>query len=381
MKEERTLRVIQTLEIEDNCRGIYADNQFIFKNFSQLLDSADHAWSYSTAIERDENYTFLSVYANQKQLSEFSRDPQGILSVGDLIRSQKAAALTAKVDLSRLCFFDVLPDHLLHRWFSLRDAAMQEIIRTVPRPASYDIMHKIHVLTTEISKRGLNVGKIRERVKYDIYTSATGRLATVKGSYPIMNIKKEERKSVTPQNDLFLELDLNGAEIRTLLAFSGVQQPTEDIHLWNMKDMPPWISRSEAKAQFFAWLYNPKAENGIYEKHYNKKAYLEHYTNATIRTPFGRALPVDERKALNYLLQSTTSDIVLENAYKIVKKLRGTKSFVAFTMHDSVVLDFAKEDYEMVSQLKDIFETNLFGRFLSNVSIGKNFGEMKEIRV
>ena len=100
-----------------------------------------------------------------------------------------------------------------------------------------------------------------------------------------------------------------------------------------------------------------------------------------VKTPYGRELPVDERKALNYLLQSTTSDIVLDSAYKIMKKLKGSKSFVAFTMHDSVVLDFSREDHPLVAELKEIFETNMFGKFLSNIRIGKNFGDMKEMKV
>jgi hypothetical protein len=180
---------------------------------------------------------------------------------------------------------------------------------------------------------------------------------------------------------MFLELDINGAEIRTLLAFSGIEQPTEDIHLWNMKEQPPWLTRRETKEQFFAWLYNPKAENKIYEKYYNKDVYLQHFDGSTVSTPFGRSLAVDDRRALNYLLQSTTSDIVLANSYKIMKRLKGLKSFVAFTMHDSVVLDFSKEEHGIVSEIQQIFEDNMFGSFLSTISIGKNFGNLKEISI
>ena len=61
--------------------------------------------------------------------------------------------------------------------------------------------------------------------------------------------------------------------------------------------------------------------------------------------------------------------------------LKGKRSKIAFTMHDSVVLDFAKEDYKIVEALKTIFEDNLFGRFSSTISIGKNFGDLKEISI
>jgi hypothetical protein len=326
-------------------------------------------------------------------LSEYSSDPVTLKATENILEAQKSAAITAKIDFSELCFYEILPDHLLHRWFSLREEAMSNVLKSVQKPKDqkpkdYDILHKIHVVVENISRQNLSVSGANMRVKYDMLSSATGRLATSRGSYPILNISKEERSSVKPQNDLFLELDLNGAEIRTLLAFSGQEQPDYDIHEFNrdhtgtkMTRPGTKMTRQEMKSKFFAWLYNPKAVDYDLEKLYNKDVYKKHYNNGKIETPFGRDLEVDERKALNYLLQSTTSDIVLQNAYEIMNLLKDKKSKVAFTMHDSVVLDFAKEDHGLVSEIKEIFETNIFGKFMSTVNIGKNFGNLKEIAI
>jgi hypothetical protein len=333
-------------------------------------------------------------------LSEYSSDPVTLKATENILEAQKSAAITAKIDFSELCFYEILPDHLLHRWFSLREEAMSNVLKSVQKPKDYDILHKIHVVVENIqkpkdydilhkihvvveniSRQNLSVSGANMRVKYDMLSSATGRLATSRGSYPILNISKEERSSVKPQNDLFLELDLNGAEIRTLLAFSGQEQPDYDIHEFNRDHTGTKMTRQEMKSKFFAWLYNPKAVDYDLEKLYNKDVYKKHYNNGKIETPFGRDLEVDERKALNYLLQSTTSDIVLQNAYEIMNLLKDKKSKVAFTMHDSVVLDFAKEDHGLVSEIKEIFETNIFGKFMSTVNIGKNFGNLKEIAI
>ena len=379
MRQEK--KIIQTLDIENNCHGIYCNEEFHFENEKKEIIDATFAWCQSPLFENDEDWTFLQLFLKGQKLEEYSPEQNFLKSVNSQIQAQKDAALTAKIDFSEMCFYEIMPDHLLHRWFSLREQAMRSVLQNAPKPKDYDILHKIHVLLSDISSRTLTVNNHEERVRYSMFSSATGRLATGRDSYPILNIHKSERCSIVPKNDLFLELDLNGAEIRTLLGFSGVEQPSEDIHLWNMKEMPPWTKRTEAKERFFAWLYNPKAESEIYEKFYNKKAYLEHFNGTIVKTPFGRELPVDERKALNYLLQSTTSDIVLDNSYKIMKLLKDRRSNIAFTMHDSVVLDFAKEDHHMVKEIKDVFENNLFGKFLSTVNIGKNFGNLKEINI
>ena len=374
-------KIIQTLDIENNCYGVYCQDRFHFQNTEDSLRDATVAWRHSPILSEDDKWTYVNLFLKNVSLSEYSSDPVTLKATENILEAQKSAAITAKIDFSELCFYEILPDHLLHRWFSLREQAMSNVLKSVQKPKDYDILHKIHVVVENISRQNLSVSGANMRVKYDMMSSATGRLATSRGSYPILNISKEERSSVKPQNDLFLELDLNGAEIRTLLAFSGQEQPDYDIHEFNRDHSGTKMTRQEMKSKFFAWLYNPKAVDYDLEKLYNKDVYKKHYNNGKIETPFGRDLEVDERKALNYLLQSTTSDIVLQNAYEIMNLLKGKKSKVAFTMHDSVVLDFAKEDHGLVGEIKEIFETNIFGKFMSTVNIGKNFGNLKEIAI
>ena len=372
--------ILQSLDIESTCLGLYSKGRFYDHQDKSLTNRATVAWKHSECFE-EAKYTYLSLYLRGESLSSYGSGLEKLKTLEQLIGSQKIAAQTAKVDLSDICFLDLLPDHLLNQWLSLRESVMQNILREVDRPKDYDILHKIHVLTTNLSKTPVRVGHSLEKIRYNMFSSATGRLATEKGFFPILNISKEERGRITPQNDVFLELDLNGAEIRTLLALSGKQQPNHDIHEYNKEVLTGGATRKETKARFFAWLYNPEATDKELEKLYNKDAYRGHYKEGYITTPYGRELKVDERRALNYLTQSTTSDIVLENAYKIMNFLKGKKSFVAFTMHDSVVLDFCKEEHNLVGEIKNIFETNIFGRFLSTVCIGKNYGNLREIKV
>ena len=145
-------------------------------------------------------------------------------------------------------------------------------------------------------------------------------------------------------------------------------QPDGDIHEWNRKNASRSLTtRSEMKERFFAWLYNPSATDYMLEKYYNKNIYKKHYDGQRVITPFNRELETEERKALNYLLQSTTSDIVIENVYKIVMFLKNKKTNISFTMHDAVILDFAKEDMKLVYEIKDLFEQTRLGKFYSNI--------------
>ena len=187
-----------------------------------------------------------------------------------------------------------------------------------------------------------------------------------------------------PQNDAFVELDLNAAEIRMLMALSGREQPRGDIHEWVVENVfNNAVERSQAKIELFAWLYNPSSSKSRFDQIFSRTIFRDFYLseNQELTTPFGRKLIVEERKAQNYLLQSTTSDQVLENAYKIQKMLKGTKSKIAFTLHDSIILDMSQKDVIMLRDIKKQFEETRWGSFTSTCKVGKTFGSLKELEI
>jgi hypothetical protein len=221
-------------------------------------------------------------------------------------------------------------------------------------------------------------------VLYDIFGSATGRLTTKRGSIPVLTLKKEQRELLRPQNDAFVELDLNAAEVRMLMALSGRDQPCGDIHEWIVDNVfNGSIERSKAKIELFAWLYNPSNSKSEFDQIFSRQIFRDFYfyDDNILTTPFGRRLPVEERKAQNYLLQSTTSDQVLENAYKIQKMLKTKKSTIAFTLHDSIILDMSQEDAIMLKEIKNQFEQTRWGKFMSTCKIGNTFGNLKELNL
>ena len=375
--------ILQTLDIKDNCKGIFHRGAFLFDGVEEEASRYSIAWKHSPMLE-DENFRYLFLSLKDDDLSTYSVDPELYEEYKKKMLAQGKAAATAKIDLTEECFFDLLPEHQLTKWFKMREQALHSLHKSTKREDDYDILHKAHVLTAEIGRQDLMFEGKKGRVQYNIFGSATGRLTTKKGSVPIMTLKKEDRHKITPQNDAFVELDLNAAEVRTLMALSGREQPQEDIHAWVTENVfNGEIERSKAKIELFAWLYNPSSSESRFDEFFSRQIFRDFFAaeDQVLTTPFGRRLAVDERKAQNYLLQSTTSDIVIQNAYKIMKMLKGKKSQIAFTLHDSIIIDMCKKDAIMLKQIKEQFEETPWGPFVSTCKIGKTFGHLKDLEI
>ena len=162
---------------------------------------------------------------------------------------------------------------------------------------------------------------------------------------------------------------------------SGEDQPQQDIHDWNMSNIFPQINdREAAKKRVFSWLYNPIAEDKDLERFYNRSLVLKkHWDGNKITNPFGRQIEADAKHALNYIIQSTTSDLFLRRILELAKLLESKKSFISFLIHDSVVIDLDKSEKHLIQEIADTFAKTDFSKFLVNMKAGKNYGEMKEI--
>jgi len=220
-------------------------------------------------------------------------------------------------------------------------------------------------------------------VDYNPWGTITGRLATNPNSFPILTLGKEFRDCLRPHNDWFIELDFNAAELRTLLALSGRTQPAIDIHEWNVKNVfNNKMTREEAKTKTFAWLYSNR-KNKTLEQIYDKKATMNKYWDGQdIKTEFNRTIKgVDKHRALNYIIQSSTIDMVHEQAIKIDKLLDKMKSKIAFMIHDAVIIDLCEDDRYELPDLLETFSQTRFGKFKVNITAGQSLGSMKGLKL
>ena len=393
--------IFQLLDDKKDCLGVYTNEQFIY---DRIPDNVTKTWAYSDFLEHKKiDYAILwALGKSLKDLCPEHLEHRWSTAEGK-IKAHFNSFNVAKINFSDVCFFNLVPEkHLLH-YFQVKNEICQWIFDNYDKPPNYSFLHDTYITIQKIKTRPVNINKhklfkhsrldtkarnlwnwIKDRdqcsVHYDLFGSKTGRLTTKNGSFPIMNLKTEIKDIVEPKWDCFLELDFNASEIRTMISLMGQEQPQEDIHEWNIKNIfKEDISREQAKQKFFAWLYNSENKT-IDSKFYSKDILVEkHYSEEEkiLQTPFGRRTSCDRFHALNYLLQSSSSDNCLDRVNKIEKFLRDRKSYVAFTVHDCVIIDLHRDDRHIIPQLKQIFEDTKLGKFPSSCHIGKNLGDMR----
>ena len=391
--------IFQLMDSKTDCAGVYLPNKFVYDRIPSGLTKT---WSWSRHLDgRDIDYAQLWVAG--RSIDDVCPEHLSVrwTAAQNLLRSHFKSFMTADVKLDDVCFYDLVPEKHLQHYFDTKNEITAWVFENVEKPKNYSFLKETFGNLRNLAKHPVNVNMFGLYVSsatdkkaqhlynqfegrpiyidYDIFGTITGRLTTKKNTFPILNLKSELKNHVTPNNDVFLELDFNAAEVRTLLALQNIEQPEEDIHEWNIKNVfNKEMSREEAKQKLFAWLYNPES-SAIDAKVYDRQSILErYYVEEQVQTPFGRTINTTPSKALNYLLQSTSSDNTIDRFNKISRFLIGTKSHVAAVVHDSVVIDLHRDDRGLIPQLKQIFEDTKLGKFMVNVSLGKNLGDMKE---
>jgi hypothetical protein len=388
----------QVLDAKKECKSIFYEGKLA----DNLTTDMTHTWSYSPHFKVPVPY-FADVWSLGLSLDDAC--PEELKADWTEINLKAKCFLktfqTSKINLDHNCLFDLLPESFLVDFYSLRNEITKHVFESYPKPKNYNFLNDLCEMIYAIARRELNVkfenlnladdktreafGKIKDvgrSVEYTPWVSATGRLSTKPNSFPILNLNKQLRACLEPQNDLFVEMDYNAAELRVLFALLGQDQPLDDVHTWISKNIfLDKLTRDETKKKVFSWLYNPKARNKKLNGFLNRDEILnKYYIDGSVHTPYSRSIAVDEARAVNYTIQSTASDLFLTSAIKIDKMLKNKQSHVAFCVHDSLVLDMSHEDKECLDELISEFSKTKFGDFKTNISLGKNFGSMKRIR-
>ncbi len=388
--------LFQALDEKEKCVGIYSEGQI----YKDLPDEGNETWKYASFL-KDLPIEYANIYCEGKDLGEVC--PPELKEDYDRIWSKlkafyKSFAI-AKVSLQDHCFFDLVPEGFLKEFCLMKDKITRHVLDTYPRPENYQNMVDITKLTTDIKYQKLNIDlsvlnneladprtkdfyrkihRTEPYIKYNPFGTKTGRLTTQKKSFPILTMDKKFRKVLKPNNSWFVEFDYNAAEVRVLLGLLGVEQPHIDIHDYNAYELfDGKLTREESKKRIFSWLYNPNAEDRQLSKLYNRERIKEMFWDGKyVKTLFHRKIEADEYHSVNYIIQSTCSDMILEKAIAINDICLLYHSDAADDIHDSIVIDYADEDGDFINAIYWEFMSTPFGMFKTNVSGGRNFGEM-----
>ncbi|HHZ97858.1 MAG TPA: hypothetical protein EYN67_20465 [Flavobacteriales bacterium] len=392
----------QTIDDKKECVGVYQDGKLLF---DQIPSNLDRTWKYSGTLEGTAaEYAWLYCGGISLEAACPESLKEEYAASAKKMRAYRRSFELAKVDLYEHCFFDLVPHDFIVRFLEIKNKITEHVFQTCDKPSNYTFLSDVQTLLHQIKYQTLNLNNEECReifvksalrkeaqkylnkqnyIDYNLFGTVTGRLTTRTHSFPILTMRKELRRLIKPRNDWFLSLDYNGAEVRTLLALSGIPQPPEDIHSWNLKNVLERadIPREEAKTIFFAWLYNPDSK-AINTEYYDREKVLDKwYSEGYISTIFGREIKVDRRRALNYLIQSTTSDLVLERACRISELLKDKSSFISHIVHDEIVIDLDSKERHLVPEIKEIFANNQLGRYLVNMSAGPNYLDLNELKL
>lgn len=388
------------LDDKTECIGIYSNGKL---KFSQEADhSCDTTWKYSLALN-DPKTIYANIFVGGKDYGEIC--PEHLREEWDKLNNQAKAFIRSfiesKVSLKENCFYDLVPEKFLINFCDIKCRIIDYVLQSYPKPIDYEFKKDLEILLTTIRnqkisfdeeqiKNNLHEQKIKDfaqlyltknnYINYNQFNSKTGRLTTAEASFPILNLNKNLRGFIKPDNDFFVDIDYNAAEVRVFLALSGFKQPINDIHEWNRSKFG-YIDRNTAKNEFISWLYGKKnSKEKEFKEFYNTELIKSKYWDGNkVKNYYGREIVADEFHSVNYIVQSSTADMALRQVLKVNEILKNTKSKIKMIIHDNIVIDMSKDDKHLIKHIVDTYNNTDFGKFKSSVKIGKSLNDMRKI--
>ena len=399
--------MFQTLDDKGSCIGIYKDGELYFDDIPAELDKT---WNYVGFLKGLE-VEYASIYAGGYGLenccpSHLKGDWE---RVNKKLRALVNSFIVSKVSLKENCFFDLTPKRFLKEYCELKNKICEDVFQNHKRPQEYEFFKDFTEFVYDIGSRELKIDRDllatriyspqgkrlwekvnagNTKIKYNIFSSVTGRLTTSENSFPILTLNSKLRDIIKPTNDWFVSIDLNAAEMRIALALAGEKQPAGDLHADAIdKVFGGQVTRAQAKSITTEWLYDSHSDNAkkwddSLSKYYNKQKLLtDYWIDGRIHTPYGRKIEADRHHAISYLNQSTLIDLFHRQLIKVSKFLENKSSYIAFTVHDQVIIDLKDSEKKNLIDIINILSETPYGHFPVKVEIGPDFGNMKKVNI
>ncbi len=378
----RTMTFLQLEKKKNNKLFVY-DSSLNF----ELPPKLDRTWGFSSEFLKH-GTIFAQAVAESQEISDVA---------GPFLDEYKKNSTRIKtcLDTYKICdinkknfkLIELVPKNILIDFGDTINKITDYVLDNNKIQSYYKNLMEICEIVDDIKSRKVNFvsdeetelfTKLKKNKKmiYTVFSGKTYRLGTGHNSFP-MNLKKEWRSLIVPENHLIADLDFNGMDIRIFIGLLGKEQPETDIHLFN-QELLGTRDRNETKLKFFSWFYDETKTNIKLDSYYDRHFLLDKYVDKdyTILTPYDKQVKSDSFHCLNHLIQTTASFVFWEQAYKVFNKLRNKKTFIKFLNHDSIVLDIHKDELELLKELQDIFsQTNKFGKFKTTLKVSERWGK------
>lgn len=200
-------------------------------------------------------------------------------------------------------------------------------------------------------------------------------------NYAALSKKNDERKSLIPRNDVFVELDISAYHPTLLARLIGYEFKCDDIHEAFSKMYQ--VEYKKAKELTFKQLYG-----GVFEEYkeleffkkvekYVGKLWGEFSSKGYITVPVSEwkikkedVSEMTPQKLLNYLLQSLETAVNVRILWEMIKLLRGRKTKLVLYTYDSFLLDFSKDEKELYEPILELFKNY---KLKTKMSYGNNY--------
>lgn len=207
-----------------------------------------------------------------------------------------------------------------------------------------------------------NLAKGKIYSQYNLYTT-TGRPSNTYNSinFAALNKNNGERMCYRPTNDKFIEFDIQGYHPR--LIGDMIDFNFGDRNTYEMLGESLGVTQQEAKELTFKQLYG-----GVWAEYKDQPFFKDIVTltdgiwdeyqyggqYATQNRVFVRDEEMTPSKLLNYVIQSaeTSNNVMLLGG--ILHLLRNRKTKLVLYTYDAFLFDFANEDKELLTEIKDI---------------------------
>jgi len=225
----------------------------------------------------------------------------------------------------------------------------------------------------------------------------TGRLASSEVSdLNIYNMSNDDRKTIISKSGyVIVQFDYVACQMRLYLALSDNKlAECYDPYIKIAKDLN--IDRHDAKLYSFKMLFSKYKNKDIKKLNQNCQCYLSDvfckklygdnnvigsYTYDTYQRPILITSQSDS-VITNNILQCTERNALLNSlcAVNDYIKSNNVNARILFSFYDAGILMISEKELLHIKNIRKIFEQSKLCNMYSKISVGHNYGEMKEIK-